>query len=311
MIAIINVVAPVFALIAIGYLSVRYRLYPAAGVKGLIAFVNNFATPCLLFQSMLHADFSRAFNPSILIPFYVGAFVSLIFGSLVAHKIFGNRPGESVASGFSACFTNSVLIGFPLLQRAYGDAALPVIFSIIGLHAPLLITAATVGIEMVRRDARPMREVWRTIAIRSAQNPLLWGIGLGLLGNFAGLRLVEPVEAVIGMLAGAVMPAALFGLGGALNEYRLAENWLQALAMSGFKLVLHPVIAWVLLVPVLRVDAELARYAVLLAAMPTGINAYVFATYYNRGVSVAANTVLLTTVLSMVTVSIWLLILGH
>ena len=49
MLAILNVVIPVFAIIALGYVAVRLRLYPAEGVKGLVAFVNNFATPCLLF----------------------------------------------------------------------------------------------------------------------------------------------------------------------------------------------------------------------------------------------------------------------
>src|SRR5690606_17786009 len=120
-------------------------------------------------------------------------------------------------------------------------------------------------------------------AVRVVQNPLLLGVAFGLLGNFAGLQLPEPGMAFFTMMSAAVLPAALFGLGGALNEYRLAENWPQALAMSVLKLIVHPAIAWVLMVPVLGVDPQLARYAVLLAAMPAGINVYVFATYYNRG----------------------------
>ena len=55
---------------------------------------------------------------------------------------------------------------------------------------------------------------------------------------------------------------------------------------------------------------QFARYGILLAAMPSGINAYVFATYYNRGANVAANTLLIGTVGSALTVSIWLAILG-
>jgi len=66
----------------------------------------------------------------------------------------------------------------------------------------------------------------------------------------------------------------------------------------------------VLMVPILHVDHEYARYGVLLAAMPTGINAYVFATYYNRGVNVATSTILLSTVLSVLTVTVWLYVLG-
>lgn len=74
MLAIVNVILPVFAVVGLGYLAVRFRLYPASGVPGLVAFVNNFATPFLLFRAMLTADFASAFNPAIIGPFYAGRY---------------------------------------------------------------------------------------------------------------------------------------------------------------------------------------------------------------------------------------------
>jgi predicted permease len=64
------------------------------------------------------------------------------------------------------------------------------------------------------------------------------------------------------------------------------------------------------MVPILHVDPSIARYGVLLAAMPAGINVYVFATYYNRAVNVATNVILISTVLSVLTVTAWLYLLG-
>jgi hypothetical protein len=107
-----------------------------------------------------------------------------------------------------------------------------------------------------------------------------------------------------------VLPTALFGLGGALNEYKLSESWLEAGVMSLFKLVIHPAIAYVLMVPILHVPIEYARYGVLLAAMPAGINVYIFATYYERAVNVAANVILISTVAAVATVPFWLYVLG-
>jgi len=308
--AIFNVVIPVFAIVALGYAAVRYKLYPTEGVKGLVSFVNNFATPCLLFEAMLTADFSTTFNLGIIIPFYIGALTSLTVGTLIAIKLFKNRPGEGVASGFAAMFTNTVLIGIPIIQRAYGPEAMPVVYSIIAFHAPCLITIGMLAMELVRRDAAPWHKVMAVAGMRIVQNPLLWGVGLGLVGNLLNVELPEPATAFVTMMSQAVLPAALFGLGGALNEYRISESWLQATAMAAFKLVIHPLIAYVLIVHVLHVPLEMARYGVLLAAMPTGINAYIFATYYNRGVSVANSTILITTGLSILTVSAWLWILG-
>ena len=310
MLQILNVVIPVFAIIGLGYLAVRLRLYPAEGVKGLVAFVNNFATPCLLFLAMLTSDFGSTFNPAIIVPFYVGSLTSLLFGSLIARRVFAARPGESVSSGFSAMFTNTVLIGIPIVQRAYGPGALPTVFSIIAFHAPMLITIGMLVMELVRRDGAPLHRALASAAVRIVQNPLLWGVALGLLGNRFGLELPEPGTAFLTMMSAAVLPAALFGLGGALNEYRISESWVQASVMSLFKLIIHPAIAYVLMVPILHVPMEYARYGVLLAAMPTGINAYVFATYYDRAVNVATNVVLISTVASILTVTGWLYVLS-
>lgn len=310
MLAIVNVVLPVFAIIALGYLAVRYRLYPQEGVRGLVAFVNNFLTPALLFQSMLHADFGTAFNWHIILPFYAGALVVFVTAAIVSVRFFGNRPGEGVSSGFAAMFTNTVLLGIPVMQRAYGDAAMPIVFSIIALHASVLITIAMITMELVRRDRTPLHRALGVAAIRIVQNPLLCGIALGVTANVLDVVLVEPVEAFFTLMSAAVVPVALFGLGGALNEYRLADNWPQALAMSLLKLIVQPAIAWTLMVPVLKVDPEQAKYAVVLAGMPAGINVYVFATYYNRAVNVATNTILISTVLSIFTVAGWLYVMG-
>lgn len=310
MLTILNVVAPVFVLIGLGYLAVRMRIYPQEGVHGLIAYVNNFATPCLLFRAMLDVDFSTAFNLAIIGPFYIGAVSVMIIGALVARHGFGYRPGGAVAVGFSAMFTNTVLVGIPIMQRAYGDEAMAIVYSIIGLHAPTLMTVGMLVMELARRDGGKVSGALFQGIKKSLANPILIGIGLGIAGNLVGLQLSGVPDDVTLLLAGTVMPVALFGLGGALNEYRLADTWTQALMTTSMQLIVHPAIAWLIMVPVLGVDPHLARYGVLLAAMPAGINVYIFATFYNRAIDVAANTILLSTVLSLFTITGWLLLLG-
>jgi len=310
MLAILTVTAPIFALMAFGYAAVRFRLFPAEGIKSLITFVNNFATPCLLFHSLLTSDFSSAFNIAIIGPFYIGALACFIIGIVVARKIFRNTPGEAVSVGFSGMFTNTVLIGLPIMQRAYGFDALPIVLSIIGLHGAILLTTGMVTIELMRRDGQPLGRTLLIAGRRVASNPLIWGIAAGMIGYFSGLTLVEPADAFFVMMSQAVVPAALFGIGGALNEFKLSENWKQALIASLIKLLVHPAIAYVLMIWVLHVPMDIARYGILLSAMPSGINVYVFATYYNRGVSVAANTILIGTVGSAITISAWLFILA-
>jgi len=310
MLSILAVIAPIFGLIAFGYGAVRFRLFPADGVKALIAFVNNFATPCLLFYSISTSDFRAAFQIGIIAPFYLGAIICFIIGIGLARRVFANRPGESVAVGFAGTFTNTVLVGLPLMSRAYGAPALPVTLSIIGLHGAILLTLGMVTMELTRRDGQSLGRTLVVAARRVGSNPLIWGIVAGVTGSLVDLQLIEPAQAFFQMMAQAVVPAALFGIGGALNEFKLSDNWKQALIASLIKLILHPALAYAMMIWVFRMPMDMARYGILLAAMPSGVNIYIFATYYDRGTSVAANTILIGTILSALTISGWLFVLN-
>jgi len=310
MLAILSIIAPIFALMGFGFAAVRFRLFPAEGIKSLIAFVNNFATPCLLFHSLITSDFGAAFNIGIIGPYYLGALICFALGIVIALKGFRNSPGVAVSVGFSGTFTNTVLVGLPIMQRAYGVEALPVVLSIIGLHGAILLTTGMLTIKLMRRDGQPLGRTLLVALRRIASNPMIWGIAAGMVGYFSGLTLIEPADAFFRMMSQAVVPAALFGIGGALNEFKLSDNWKQALIASVIKLIVHPAIAYGLMIWVLHVPMEIARYGILLSAMPAGINVYIFATYYNRGVSVAANTILIATVASALTISGWLYVLS-
>jgi predicted permease len=303
---VIDVIAPVFVIVLIGYLAVRTRIYPASGINALVAFTNNFAAPMLLFRAMLTLDFAKALDAKIILPFYVAALSGFVLGIVLARTVFKYRPGEAVSVGFSALFTNTVLLGIPIIQRAYGVEALPIMFLIIGFHAPSLMTIGMLTMELSRRDGRPLHVALLDAFKRIVTNPLLIGIACGVALNLSQLELPKVLDDATEMMVQAVLPTALFGLGAALTQYSLKKAVGPAAAMSLIKTVLHPVLAWVMLGPILGMPHDIVRVVVLLAAMPSGINAYIFATYYNRALDVATSTVLLSTLLSVLTISFWL-----
>ncbi|GLQ17650.1 AEC family transporter [Maritalea porphyrae] len=303
---VIDVVAPVFVIVLLGYVAVKLRIFPSGGINALIAFTNNFAAPMLLFRAMLTLDFSTALDPKIILPFYVAGISGFVLGIILARKLFAYRPGEAVSVGFSALFTNTVLLGIPIVQRAYGVEALPIIFLIIGFHAPSLMTIGMLTMELSRRDGRPLSVAILDALKRIVSNPLLIGIACGVALNLSGLKLPKVLDDATSMMVAAVLPTALFGLGAALTQYSIKKAVLPAAAMSAIKTIMHPLLAWIILVPILGMPHEIARAVVLLAAMPSGINAYIFATYYNRALDVATSTVLLSTLVSIFSISFWL-----
>src|SRR5690606_24646870 len=183
MLSILAVIAPIFALMAFGYGAVRFRLFPADGIKALIAFVNNFATPCLLFYSISTSDFRAAFNLGIIGPYYLGAIICFVVGIIIARKVFNNSPGVSVSVGFSGTFTNTILVGLPIMARAYGDGALPVTLSFVGLNVGILLTLDLVNLELFRRYGGPLGEALLLAVRRVVSIPLIWGIDAGTIAS--------------------------------------------------------------------------------------------------------------------------------
>ncbi len=303
---VVDVIAPVFVIVLVGYMAVKLKAFPASGIGALISFTNNFAAPMLLFRAMLTLDFSTALDPKIIAPFYFAAFSGFVLGIILARTVFSYRPGEAVSVGFSALFTNTVLLGIPIVQRAYGVEALPIVFLIIGFHAPSLMTVGMITMELSRRDGRPLSVALLDAAKRIGTNPLLIGVFCGVTLNVSGLQLPKVLEDTTAMMVQAVLPTALFGLGAALTQYSIKKAVLPAAAMTAIKTLMHPFLAWLVLVPILGVPHEISRAVVLLAAMPSGINAYIFATYFNRALDVATSTVLLSTLFSVFSISFWL-----
>ena len=311
MLTILNIVLPVFAIVGFGYGAVRIGYFPKVGVVGLIAFVNNFAAPSMLFTAMLNVDFGTAFDLRIMGGFFGCSFLAMGIGTLVAVLAFGSSGPRIIVCGFSAGFSNLLMLGVPILQRGFGDEALPVAYSLLALQAPILFTTALIIIEfMGGQEGHSFVETARSTAMRIIKNPLLIAIIVGLLVNISGLTPPALITDITGILGRAMLPAALFGLGGALNDYGIRDNWQQAVGLSLLKLIVHPLITWVALVPLLGVPHEIARYVVLLAAMPAGFNVYLLATRTNQGVNIATNTILITAAGAVVSVSVWLYILS-
>lgn len=311
MLALLLIVLPVFLLVGFGYVSVRTRIFPDSAVDALIRFATTIAVPALLFRAIYVLDLSAALRLEHLASFY-GAAIACFVGAIVASRlVWRRRPGEAVAVGFSALFSNSVLLGLPVFERAYGSGPhMEPVFALIAFHAPVCYLVGILTMEFSRRDGAPLSAALAATARQMFRNALTIGIGLGFAFNVGGVPVPEPVMAVVDMLAAAALPIALFGLGGVLTRYRMRSEVSEACMVSGFSLLVHPALAWVLTAQVFALPHEFVIAAVLIAAMPPGVNGYIFAAMYDRAVGTAASTVLLSTALSVFTITVWLWVLG-
>ena len=310
MLALLVIVLPVFLLVGMGYGAVRTGVFPDRAVDGLIRFATHVAVPVLLFRALYTLDFGAALRLWHLVSFYAAATACFVLAILAARLGWGRRPGEAVALAFSALFSNSVLLGVPIIDRAYGAEVLEPGYAIIAFHAPFCYLLGILTMEFARRDGAGAGTALRRSAAAMFRNAMTAGIALGAALNLAGVALPAPLMAAVEMLADAALPVALFGLGGVLTRYALRAEMGEAAMIAALSLVVHPGLAWLLTAQLLALPEPFVRAAVLIAAMPPGVNGYVFAAMYGRSEGAAASSILLATGLSVLSVTVWLWVLG-
>jgi malonate transporter and related proteins len=304
----VSVIAPVFLVIGFGYVSRWRNFINDAQVDGVVWFTQTFAIPCLLLTAIARLDLAQNFDWRLLVSFYAGAITGFTLGLFGARFLF-NRPWEDcVAIGFVGLFSNSLLLGVPITERAFGSEALAANFAIIAVHSPICYGLGITVMEAVVNRGGRVRDtaarVWRAMT----HNPLVIGITLGFAINLSGLPLPEVMNDALDMMVRAALPAALFSLGGVLYRYRPEGDAATIGFAVSLSLVVHPIVTYSL-AKWFGLGTEALRSAVVTAAMAPGVNAYVFANMYGRAKRVAASSVLIGTGLVMITGWIWLQIL--
>lgn len=309
--ALLEVILPVFVVIGFGYAAARAGIFTAEMIDNVMRFAQTFAVPCLLFRSVATLDLGTAFDPGLMLSFYIGAYACFAVGFLGAKFLFRRQTADAVAIGFVCLFSNSLLLGLPITERAYGPDALAGNYAILSIHAPMFYAFGIVLMEAVRHHGTGLSvAAIATKALRAIfSNALVLGITAGLAVNITNLPLPVSVFGGIDLLASAAIPTALFGLGGVLTRYRPEGDRLTIAMVCAISLVLHPAITYTLGRFAFGIDTAQLRSAVMTAAMAPGVNAYLFAAMYGVAMRVAASAVLLATAASILTIWGWLHVL--
>ncbi|CAN7698724.1 AEC family transporter [Bosea sp. LjRoot9] len=303
MLAALIVVLPVFGLISLGYLARWAKIVRETTGEGLSDFVFVLALPCLLFRTLAKADIPATQPWGYWIAYFAGLAIVWALAMLIASRIFARKGPELVVSGFAAAQSNTVFVGVPMILKAYGDAGAVPLGLLLAIHLPVTMTIATLLAEGRAASITMMIK-------RLFTHPIIIGILLGSAARPIIGLIPEPLWTIIDLLAGAAVPCALISLGIAMRRYGLTSGLALPAILSGLKLGLHPLIVYVLATMVFQMPAHWSGVAVLFAACPCGINAYLFAERYKQGVADASSAIALSTMLSLFTTTAWLTWLG-
>ena len=303
----IEILLPVFGLIAAGFLCRRRGVLGPAAASELNRFVVWLALPALLFQIMAHASWHQLYQPAFVATFALTC--ALVFAGVLACRLFAGRGlADASIDAIAASYPNTGYLGFPLCLLAFGtDSLTPTTIATI-LVACVLFAGAIVLIEIGLQAEARRRSLVIKVGASLLRNPLVVAPALGAVFPLCGLTMPAAADTFLKLLGGAASPCALVALGLFLASERQssAKDTGAAALLVGLKLILQPAVTWVLATSVFGLTPLLTHTAVLLAALPTGTGPFMLAEFYRREAAITSNVVLASTVVSIATISAYL-----
>ena len=308
MLAIANIVLPIFALIIAGYFLRRKNILSVNACTELNRYVVWLALPALMIDVMINSSWSELYQPEFFYAFELGVFI-IFFGVLAFHWLKTKNLANATVDATSASYANTGFIGLPLCALTFGADKLGP-----AMIAAILTVSANfaVSIIFIEASSQSGNSLWitlRNVAVSLCKNPLIVAPVIAGILCASGVQLPYGAAQSIRLLGASASPCALVATGLFLAQRQESTSPVIAIELVVFKLVIQPLIVWYLAFQVFTMPPLWAKSAVILSALPTGTGPFMLAELYGKGGGIASRTIFLSTVLGIVTLSICLTIL--
>jgi predicted permease len=313
-----------FFTVGLGYIAARQRWLgkpedgDPARVLGNLAFY--LFVPALLFRTTARLDLAHM-PWATLVAFFVPMLGVLLLVYLTQRRAaVRHGPAAPATRAITATFGNSVQVGIPFAAAVFGEAGLAIHIALVSLHALVLLTVLTALVEMdlARATATPgapsgLHGLARTLA-QTARNtivhPVVLPVLAGLAWNLTGFGLHPIVDEGLLTLGAAVVPMCLVLIGVTLAAYGVRGRLRGALWLSFVKLLLVPAVVLVAARWGFGLTGLPLAVVVMMAALPTGSNALIFAQRYETLQAESTAAIVLSTAAFAATASWWLAVLS-
>ncbi len=304
---ILNIIGPLALIGLLGFIIAKKQLLSNATLSLVSKYTFNYLIPLFLFHKMATANIQQQFDWRYFACFYLPVLLSYGIAWLINHNWHDTLKGNASASAvfaLSASYSNTVIIGLPILLTLLGEQVIGVIFMIITFHSALLFTLTTSF-----SDGSNSHSIWRRLHQQLTKNPLVIAISSGLIVNLSPISIPASVSQLVNLLNWPTITLALMLLGASLSQYRLSEQKNFITMASLIKLLLLPFIVLCFSRMIFNLSSDMVTVLVILSACPTGVNAYLIASGQALHKSTVAGVVVVSTLCSLITLPLWLLLL--
>lgn len=293
-------VFPIFAIGAFGFLLGKMRTFDVAAAFSINKFVMFVCMPalCIEFLASAHVE---SFDFLLLFGYFLSEVILFSLGVIISKYIFRLLNSEALLIGLALALTNHVLFVLPIADELFEEAKTLTIISIITMDGLVIFSLTLIAMDILSNSDRPF-----SITIKAIfTNPPLIGIVIGLVVSFNNLELPRGIMFFLEKLGGTATPALLFSLGIVLSYQKKIAPTKLIISMSTLKLIIHPILAWLIITLLFGGRyPESHSTALMVAAAPSGVMAYMLAMNYNVSVNRISPIILYTSIGSLITVSI-------
>ncbi|HNW96028.1 MAG TPA: AEC family transporter [Anaerolineaceae bacterium] len=282
----------IFILIGVGFLAAKFGILGEEGARQLTDLLLLIVIPCVIIMAF-QASFERSLIKNLLIAALLAALTHTA-GILLSKLIFKNEaPDRKMMLAYSTVFYNAGFFSLPLLRALLGETG--VLYGSVFV-AVFNLFAWTYGVRMMNGGNSGSK--WKTF-----WNPGVISLLIALMLVLFNIRLPEILQTTLRYITGLHTPLAMMIIGCQFYMMRRSFNlrdlglWKTVLARN----ILVPLLMLALIF-YLAQDKTLFFASVITASAPTATNTILFATKYRQDVNTAVQTVILTTLITILSI---------
>jgi len=303
---IIQITAPIFVVIAIGYF-LRYKeIIKEESAATLNKIAYNIALPALFFLSITSYKLGEIFNTGIIKVIFTtyALFILIVFLLNFTFKVNKITRGALIVASFRC---NMAFIGFPIILSAYGGLAMAKASLMVAFLVPtnIIISILIFKFSGRRAEGSGIKKLFTDLVT----DPLIIAVVLAILFSYFEFKLPLALTGVLDIFSGMAVAIALLSIGASFKFLHLKNNIKLISYISFNKLLLLPVIAFIISTYIFKIDSFDRNIICILFSTPLAIAAYIMAKALRSDDELLSSALILTTVVSAVTISGWLLFL--
>lgn len=307
MLAIIDCVVPIFAIITLGSVLKRLGVTDDAflGVADRLIYYIFF--PALLFWKTGKPVQGAIIEWNLIAGVLLA--VCIVFVLSHAYVRLSSMNAHKVGSFSQGCYRFNTYMGIAAMLSAFGDYGVRLFGVLIGFVIPFINVLAVSTLIWFSGSEFAAREKAVLLVKAMVSNPLILACLSGLLYSSLNMPFPVVVDNTLGLLSMLTLPLALISIGGSLTFNKFAANLKDASMATLFKLVVLPLVGLAIM-GLFQVSGTSFKVAMLYFALPTSPAAYILSSQLNSSVDLATSAIVLSTILSIVSLSVTLVALG-